>query len=54
MAFGVRAANSQKVLDDPKYVEWAPYLVKVTSVGEELETKYTPLSYRKCIEEDWK
>jgi hypothetical protein len=50
-AWGVEDANSPKVLDDPRLVQWAPYLtnVNVTDEGnDELKTTYTPLKYRKC------
>ena len=35
-AFGVRDANSNKVLDDESLISWAPILTTVTSVGDVL------------------
>jgi hypothetical protein len=49
-AFGVKDANSNKVLDDESLISWAPYLTTVTSVGDVLKEKYTPLAYRKCTD----
>lgn len=50
----MKDANSDKVLDNPAFVEWAPYLVNVKSVGDTLKETYTALKYRKCNEDDWK
>jgi hypothetical protein len=35
-AFGVKDANSNKVLDDESLISWAPILTTVTSVGDVL------------------
>lgn len=47
-------ADSDVALDNPSFVEWAPYIVTVEATEGGLVTNYEALSFNKCTTEDFK